>query len=399
MTTPRPRILFVDHVRRILGGAEMNLVELLTDAGTRRHWDAQVACDPAGRLHEALEAGDVPRHPHALDETLGKLRVVGRRFPVLGAVRAGRALARARRHLATLLQNLRPDAVVSCTNKDHLAAGPACRAAGIPSVWWVNDIVSADFFPWLARRAFLLQARRGASRLVVVSDFAREVLVAQGLDAARVVTIRNGIPLEAYRRRPRGTLRGPLALSDSELLVGMVGRLTPWKGQELFLQLAVAWCRERGDGHFALVGHAFNEDQAFECRLRETVQRTGLHERIHFVPFQRDMAAALSDLDVLVHPSLKPEPFGRVLIEAMAVGVPVLAARAGGVPEIITDGRDGVLAEPGVLEDYRARLKTLVDDPSLRNRLAVEGAATVATRFSLARVRSDFATLLDQLRP
>ncbi len=390
------RVLFVDHVSRILGGAEVNLVELLGSPGRRPDWEVAVACHPQGRLHEALGSADVTRHPFGFGDAVSTLRVVGRKFPLAGALRGLRALQRARADLSSLVAAVRPDAVVSCTNKDHFAAWPAARRAGIPSIWWVNDILSADFFSWAPRRAFCHQARRGANRLIVVSDFARRALLDQSLPPDRVVTIHNGIPLEHYEPKPRGTLRGMLNLADDEPLVGILGRFTPWKGQELFLRLAEAWCRTSARGQFALIGHAFNEDQAFEQQLREFTAIRGLRERIHFVPFQRDVAATLSDLDLLVHASLKPEPFGRVIIEAMAAGTPVLAARGGGVPEIIGHEQNGLLATPGDLADYLAQLQRALGSPSLRDRLRRAGRETVEARFGLDRVRTDFESLLSR---
>ncbi|MGE3309613.1 MAG: glycosyltransferase family 4 protein [Limisphaerales bacterium] len=394
---PARRVLFVDHVRRILGGAEINLVELVGDSAARTAWDIQVACDPESSLHDALQARGIPCHPYAFDPSLGNLRLVGRRFPVLRVLRSFKSLVRGREAFAAILERVRPDFVVSCTNKDHFAVWPACRAATVPSVWWVNDILSADFFPWAARRAFVTQARRGASRVVVVSDFARRPLLNQGLPEAEVVTIHNGIPLDRYEPQPRGTLRHMLAASDDEPLIGVVGRFTPWKGQDFFLRIAEAWCRQTPSGRFVLVGHAFNEDQRFELALRNFIRLRGLRERVHVVPFQRDIGAVLSDLDLLVHCSLKPEPFGRVLIEGMAIGIPVLGARAGGVPEIIEHGTNGLLARPGDLADYLAQIRCVVGDAELRARLRSAGRETVRSRFSIARVQNAFDVLFDGL--
>lgn len=389
------RVLFIDHVRRILGGAEINLVELAADPASRRNWEIHAACDPEGRLHDTLVSAGSTCHPYAFDPTLGTLRVVGKRFPFAGAIRSLKALAQARNDLARLVDRVQPDVVVSCTNKDHFAAWPACTARRIPSIWWVNDILSADFFPWAARRAFHSQARRGATRIVVVSEFARKALLDQHLPPDLVTTIHNGIPLERYQPQPRGTLRNILAITDDQPLVGIVGRFTPWKGQDLFLRMAEAWCRSSPSGHFVLVGHAFNEDQAYELRLRDFIRSQGLRERVHVIPFQREIAGSLSDLDLLLHTSLKPEPFGRVLIEAMAVGVPVLAARAGGVPEIIEHGTNGLLAEPGNLDDYLHQLRTILGDAALRDRLRSAGRQTVINRFSVGRVHDAFNALFD----
>ena len=119
----------------------------------------------------------------------------------------------------------------------------------------------------------------------------------------------------------------------------------------------------------------------------------GLGARVHFVPFQADAPAVFSDLSVLLHCSTSPEPFGRVIVEAMAAGTPVIAARDGGVPEIITDGVDGFLAPPGDLEAYLAALRKLWAAPSHAT-LAAAARRTVAERFSIARVKTEFQKLL-----
>lgn len=395
----RLKVLWVDHVRRILGGAEFNLIELLAAPGTAStsRWDSSVACDSQGPLHRALGAREVPVHDYAFDPALGTLRVVGTKFSLVKAVRSLRALRQARRSVDTLLRHVRPDVVVSCTNKDHFAAWSACRRAGIPSVWWVNDIVSKEFFPTLACRAFLGQARRGATRIVVVSEFARRKLLTQGIPADRVVTIHNGVVPQHFQRGRTGALREQLGIDATRPVVGVVGRFTSWKGQEFFLQLAARFHDIAPNAAFVLVGHAFNEDQAYEAMLRERAAGPELRGRVFFVPFQKDVADVLGDLDVLVHTSLKPEPFGRVIIEAMAAGVPVLAARDGGVPEIVSHGENGFLAAPGDLEAYATSLQSLLEDPGLRARLAEAGRRTVDARFTLARVGDDFDGLFRSL--
>lgn len=382
------RVLFVDHVNRILGGAEVNLVELLADAEARRAWDVTVACSPDSPLDERIAALGVRRAPYQFGKSVNELRVVGRSFPLLGAVRGLRALHAAGTRLHEILRETGAEVAVSCTNKDHFAATAACRRSRAASVWWVNDILSADFFPAPARRGFCWRARRGAARLAAVSEVARRALVDQGLPPELVTTIHNGIPLERYACRERGALRRLIGAGDDEFLAGIVGRFTPWKGQDVVIRVARRW-RDAGlKGRFLLIGRAFNEDEPFEKSLREAAR--GLEGTVHFVPFQPDISAALSDLDVLLHASVKPEPFGRVVIEAMAVGVPVVVARAGGVPEIITDGRDGLLVPPGDEAAYVAALRSLAENPARRAALAAAGRRTVEERFTVSRVQRDF---------
>lgn len=393
----RRRILFVDHVSKVLGGAEVNLLELLTLPAARERWDIHVACAPDSPLDQALSRLVHVRHPHGFGSALNELRVVGRRLNLFAKIRGWQELRKATDRLAKVVAEVRPSVLLSCTNKDHFAAGRVAQAAGIPSVWWVNDILSADFFSWPVRKVFVRQARRFATRLVPVSDFGREALLREGIPGDRVKTIHNGIPLDRYQRTAGGNLRTELGIPANTPLIGLVGRITPWKGQDLLVKIAAEWSRRNRPGCFVIIGRAFNEDAPFEASLRESISQQGLGERVRFVPFRSDIAATLSELDVLLHCSTKPEPFGRVIIEAMAVGTPVIAARAGGVPEIIRSEAEGGLAAPGNIADYLQGLTDLLDDPALRDRRVQAARRVVETRFTLERVFADFEALMGGL--
>jgi glycosyltransferase involved in cell wall biosynthesis len=395
MSVRRNRILFVDHVSKVLGGAEVNILELLASPAAAANWECHVACAPGSPLEAALQNGvetrDIPLHPHQFAPVLNELRIVGRGLQLGAKLRGWQEVRRATARLRTVLEQVRPDAVISCTNKDHFAAGAAAHELGIPSIWWNNDILSGDFFPLPVRIAFSLRARRFATRLAPVSEFCRSALIRAGIPPARCVTVHNGIPLSRYRRS------GPAKSLGPEPVFGIAGRITPWKGQQLFLDIAADWIRSGRPGHFVLLGRAFNEDAPFDAALREFIRIRGLEQRIRFLEFQSDMAAALASMDVLLHCSTRPEPFGRVLIEAMAVGVPVIGARGGGVPEIITDDQDGLLAATGDVGSYSSAMQRLVAEPGLADRLVTSGRETVARRFTVDRVAADFARLVDSV--
>jgi len=395
MPVRRTRILFVDHVSKVLGGAEMNLLELLETEAAASQWESHVACPAGSPLDSALRPLAVSRHDHQFAPTLNELRIVGRGLRLGAKLRGWREVRRASTRLLELIEALRPDAVISCTNKDHFAAGAAASAAGIPSIWWVNDILSAEFFPWPVRAVFSLRARRLAMRLATVSHCGRRALIQLGIPADRCVTIHNGIPVQRYRRTTTTTDSAPGLDSETrEPVFGIAGRITPWKGQMLFLEIALAWVRQQRPGQFVILGRAYNEDAPYQQALKDFLQTHQLGNRVKFLEFQADMASALSGMDVLLHCSTRPEPFGRVLIEAMAVGIPVIAARAGGVPEIITDGVDGLLAEPGNLASYLGALERMTSDPALRTQLVREGRNTVVQRFGVDRVVEGFGALL-----
>jgi len=394
--SPR-RILIADHVSKVLGGAEVNVVELLGHPELASRWQVTVACAPGSPLDSALAAMGVDRVPYGFAPALNELRVVGRSFSPWAKVKGLLELQRATGTLRELISRLKPEAVLTPTNKDHFAAGAAAARSGIPSVWWVNDLLTPEFFGWPIRRAFSHKARRLSSRLAPVSQAGADALVRLGVPQQRIRTILNGIPLDRYVRDATRPLRAQLDLAPREPLIGVVGRITPWKGQELFLQIAEQWIASGRAGRFVIIGRAFNEDAPFEQQLRSRIAQAPLHGRVSMVPFQSDIAAALSSLDVLLHTSLKPEPFGRVLIESMAVGTPLVAAGAGGVTAILTSDIDGLVVPPGDAGAYLNSLRRLLDDAPGTRLLTEAARETVQERFSLDRVFGDFERLFKEL--
>ena len=390
------RVLFVDHVDRILGGAEINLIELITEAATptAHAWSTHCACAPAGPLAAALAPiPGVQRHDYHAATGFNQVRLVGQSGFIRRAWKGFQAARAAAAELSHILIQVRPTHVISCTNKDHFALS-RCRSAGlIPCYWWVNDLLTSEFFSWPARRAFFKLARSRATGLIAVSGAVAAALNAGGAPRNQIHPISNGIPLHRYARQSPGSLRSVPGLEQGPL-VGIIGRFTPWKGQHLAIDIAHQTLPWKVRPRFVLIGRAFNEDASYEASLRQRVRDLGLESTVYFLPFQSNVAAALSDLDLLLHTSTKPEPFGRVIIEAMAVGTPVIAAREGGVTEILTHNETGLLVPPGSIADYTAAIQDLLATPEKRNRLAMAARRQVEERFSIQRVLSEFDKML-----
>ena len=137
-------------------------------------------------------------------------------------------------------------------------------------------------------------------------------------------------------------MRASLGLPEG-FLFGVFSRLAPWKGQRVALD-ALA---QMPGAHCAIVGGALFGEDAYERSLREAAQEMGIADRVHFLGHRGDVPRLMSAMDAVVHPSVDPEPFGRTLVEAMLCRVPVVAARTGAVPEILDEGRAGLLVPPG----------------------------------------------------
>lgn len=362
------RVVFVDHVAR-LSGAEIALVRLIRALG--KSVQAHVILGEDGPLVAELERVGatvqvLEMHPAARDVRKDTVRPgLGRVLPVL------RTLAYVVR-LTRLLRQLRPDLVHTNSLKACVYGGLAGRLAGVPVVWHVRDRIAEDYLPVSAVRLVRLLSRVLPTAVVANSESTRATLPR----ARSSSVVYNAVvpdTVEAGARRPR--LR-----DDDALVVGVVGRLASWKGQDVFLR-AFAEAFPDGPVQARLIGSAMFGEDAYERSLHELARRLGVAGRVDFRGFRDDVEAELAELDVLVHCSVTPEPFGQVVVEGMAAGLPVVAADAGGPAEIIDDGVDGLLTPPGDVRALAAAMRRLADDPVMRCRLS-EAGQLAASRFS-----------------
>jgi glycosyltransferase involved in cell wall biosynthesis len=173
------------------------------------------------------------------------------------------------------------------------------------------------------------------------------------------------------------------------LRIGMVGRLAPWKGQHVFLD---GFRQAFGHGleSAVIVGAPLFGEDWYEADLRRRARVLGLDGRVVFTGFREDIGTALGEIDILVHASVTPEPFGQVIVEGMSAGLPVVATDAGGPAEIIEDGVDGLLYPPGDADALARRLRGLADDPALRAR--VGAAARESSKRFTAKAAADRVT-------
>jgi glycosyltransferase involved in cell wall biosynthesis len=175
-----------------------------------------------------------------------------------------------------------------------------------------------------------------------------------------------GIPAQPGRRN--GMVR----------TIGTVGRLAPWKGQDVFLRAFAAVAASAPELKARIIGAALFGEDDYVARLRNLVLDLGIEDRVTFTGFVSDVARELSDLDILVHTSVVPEPFGNAVVEGLAAGVPVVASNAGGPAETITDECNGLLVPPANVEALADALRRLIADADLRARLSAAGLARSA---------------------
>ncbi|ABO57441.1 glycosyltransferase family 4 protein [Burkholderia vietnamiensis] len=363
-----PATLVLDQ-SGVLGGAELSLLEIMKHMRA----NADVLLFDDGPFRAAL--GEIGARVDVLDQ--GALAGVRKQ----GGVSAG-----ALKQLVALVRNVarrarRAEVIYANTQRAMVVAALAGRLARKPVVWHLRDIVSGDHFGGKQLKAIKYCARFGITRVIANSDASAQAFRAlTGFTPQHVDVVFNGIsagPFDALENVSQAALRARFGLPEHAWLVGSFSRLAHWKGQHLLLEAAT----RHPDMHVVLVGAPLFGEDEYAAQLHETVARHRMGDRVHFLGFQRDVAACMKAVDMVAHTSITPEPFGRVIVEGMLARRPVVAARAGGVVEIIEDGENGLLCEPGnaaALADALGRLK---HDGALRERLVASGRATAVRRF------------------
>ena len=285
---------------------------------------------------------------------------------------------RATRALAALAKERQVSLIVGWTASAQLLAGPAAWIADIPCAWCQIALPRPD---WLDRIATLLPAR---GVLVPSEQIAAAQARVRPRRAQRLVFPGASLDrFDAVQSESPTALRARFGLPAAGPLIGMVGRLHHQNGMPVAIE-AMPEVRERHpQAHLVIVGGAHDPESQCEPELRTLVARLGLESAVTFAGFQSDLPRWMQAMDIVVHFSDR-EPLGRVVIEAMALGKPVIAGAAGGPTEIITSGVDGLLApfdDPAALA---ARINCFLDEPELALRCGT-AARVRAADFSAER--------------
>jgi glycosyltransferase involved in cell wall biosynthesis len=290
------------------------------------------------------------------------------------------------RTLRRLARSTGARAVVSNMSKGHFFGGMAAQAAGIPSVFWQQGIPGPSL---IERVAGAIPARAIACCSHAAARGQRDLTPGR-----HIHKIHPGVRLPD-RESVQGSgapIKRSLGWEDNPT-VGIVGRLQPWKGQEVLLRAAARLAEARVDLRFMVVGGAIlGWEGSYPDDLRRLAADLGISDRVHFAGHQADVHPWYDALDVVVHASFG-EPFGLVLVEAMALGKPLVATNLGGPREIVEDGTSGLLVPPGNPERLAEAVGRILADRELASTLS-QGAVERANSFTEERMAEGFADLL-----
>jgi glycosyltransferase involved in cell wall biosynthesis len=391
---PRYRVLYVENSSGV-GGSVISLYRLVQRLNRDRYEPRIAFHRPNGYAERFIQLGVSVfcLHPDWVEPPAsnGPARDVAARLGRKNGTLA--RLYREAKFTGWFLRRYVPDAValsrlIAAQKIDvlHLNNGPHSNHAALLAAWWsrrpcvchVRDYGAAHWLDhWLSRR---------------VDYYAFMSTALQEQVKADVPELRGGVIFDGLDLHPppptaqRLHLRQQLGLGAADFVVGNVGRITTWKGQDVFLR-ALARIRTQTPGLKALIVGEPDppSEQAYLEQLRSLTRELGLEDVVIFTGYRPDIPAVMSALDLLVHSSCVPEPFGIVLIEGMAAGLPVVATRAGGVLDIVQEGVTGWLVP--IRDDLAmaAAIAGAAQDRELAQRLGQNGRQQALSRFSVAQ--------------
>ena len=350
----------------------------------RSHWAPMVVCPAEGDLPAHCRDAGIPVFlvPQArflsTSVRFAGLTILNPLALVLDAI----ALVVSARALARFLRVQRPALVVPKGLAAQFYGGLAARWVDIPCVWHVQDKVServGPFFPWTMALASRVLARE---IIVDAESIARQLRPL--VPPARVSVIPNGVDTHEFSPQVDGSaVRAEWGVPPDRLLVGVVGRLTPWKGQHVLIRAFARIAKRFPNVSVVLVGAPVFDNDNYLRELRSTVERLGLTNRIIFAGFRWDMPQTLAALDIVAHPALEKDSSPLAVVSAMAAGKPIVCSRVDGTAELFNDGADGLLVLPGDADALADKLARLLSDVNLRTRLGCAARARAERELSV----------------
>jgi len=370
-------ILFIHHANDMYG-ADIGLLHIIKSLDRERYFPIVIlpADMPTGMLSPELERLGVELH----FADLGILR--RKYFKPLNMPRLAIQVLRGALFVRATARK-RGAALVYVNTFVAVSGAIGGRLAGVPVLWHIREILA---FPrpvrWILYKALSLCA----DLVVCISKAVRDAILKEepGL-AAKSVVVYNAVSIAANSAggEPEIPLREELGLPQGASLVGMVGRIMPWKGQEVFAEAAALVMQRAPDVHFVAVGSYFADQSQYLDQLKARISDLGLEERFHLVDYRSNVTDVYRALDIFVLPSIKPEPFGRVTVEAMTQGCAVIATNHGGTVELIDHGVTGMLVPPAEPQPLAEAIELLLSDRLLREKIGQAAAAYAKQNFGL----------------
>jgi glycosyltransferase involved in cell wall biosynthesis len=401
------KILFLSPTGA-LGGAERILLDLLESVRQARpEWQLELLTLGEGGLNELAQDIGVTVHSQPVSRSISRLGDAGAGGPAgnrISKIRLAVAICSSVNGVASCIWKLRrfidkhaPDVIHSNGLKTHILAA-AATPPRTPVIWHVHDYVSPRPLMSLLMR---VQAGHCKAAIANSNSVASDLKHVCGVKL-KITTVYNALDLARFN--PEGPvldLDRACALPparDGVIRVGLVATAARWKGHDVFLRALAMLPDQRYRGY--IIGGPIYGTRGSEytlAELRSMARALGIEDRIGFTGFVDQPAAAMRALDIVVHASTRPEPFGLVVVEAMACGRPVVVSRSGGVAELVRDNENALSFRPGDAATMSACIERLAADAGLRRRLGVQARQWTEQRFDRSRLAEEIIPIYQSL--
>ena len=373
------RVLYLDHTAKI-GGGEIALVNLL------RHLDRSLVFPIAllfmeGPLRERL-VGCCDTHVIPLSDSALTANKDGLGWRSLLKLQASVSVLLQIWRVVRFARKMEIDLIHTNSLKADIIGGIAARIAGLPVVWHVRDRIETDYLPKIVVRVFRLLSQNLPDFVIANSS---ATLATLHLDKKR-----KGVPVDANGRVVHDgcnvvSIKDGSEVSKTTVRIGLIGRISPWKGQDIFIKAAALLKAKHPEAKFEIIGAPLFAERSYEADLRKLCDELNLNDTVEFAGFVENVPSRIAELDIVVHASTTGEPFGQVIIEGMAEQKPVVATNGGGVPEIVQDGITGLLVPMGDALRMAEAIDYLLTHPDEATEMGVRGRERVQTHFTIQK--------------
>ena len=376
------KILFLDQSGKP-GGAELCLIDI-----AKPYRDScLVGLFVDGAFRQLLEQQQIPVEVLATEAI--KVRKESSLIQSLSSVTALLPL------IAKVAQKARQyDLIYANTQKALVVGALASFFSRRPLVYHLHDILSTDHFSPTNLKVAVTLANRFASLVIANSKASQAAFLEAGGRSDIIDIVYNGFDPEVYQfdRTNLSQLKTQLEL-DGQFIVGHFSRLSPWKGQHILIE-ALTDCPKNVTAIF--VGDALFGEQEYVQQLHKQVAELGLENRVKFLGFRSDVPQLMAICDLVAHTSIAPEPFGRVIVEAMLSGTPIVAAQSGGAIELIEPGINGFLVPPDQPQQLAEVINTCHNQPESTIAIAQSAYEMASRRFHQTNIDRQIAHLLSR---
>jgi glycosyltransferase involved in cell wall biosynthesis len=377
------RILYLDHTA-VMGGGEIALVHLIRNLDRTRFTPVAALLSDGPLAAELIDAGAqtfVIRAGrdliHARKDGLRPLRTAAIGSAIVTVLR-----------IARVIEQNKIDLVHCNSLKADFLGALAARLTRKPVIWHIRDRIESDYMSSSAAAVVRAGANILPTHLIANSNATLATLHLNNPDHASVIY--SGLDLRQFTQIQERKI-------GNRPRIGIIGRLAPWKGQHIFLQAAALIARRFPDAVFQIVGGPLFSETDYEADLHKLAQTLGISAAAEFTGHRGDVPHLLSQMDVVVHASITPEPFGQVAVLAMAAAKPLVATAGGGILEIVENGRSGLLVPMNNANAMAAAISQLLARPDDALELGRHGRQRALENFTIERTARQVMDLYDRV--